>query len=184
MNNVKVFLCTATMLIMFSNVWGFQKNVSQPDCTMPKDVANIINAKYREWKLQTVKDLSDGDRKLWMKYASNSCPGIIKGHFINSKYYDYAVLLVPKNRDKKGLKIIVITRNDNNGTYTSLSVLDAMESYSDGHVLHIMKPGTYENYEGKNIEVKMDGIILEKIESGSIMYYWSNNKFNEIITDD
>lgn len=46
-------------------------------------------------------------------------------------------------------------------------------------------PGTYSGAESSpTVELKMDGIVVEALEAGSIIYYWSNGRFKKIIASE
>jgi hypothetical protein len=58
------------------------------------------------------------------------------------------------------------------------------ETYS-GMVISKAEPGKYSDVEGtKSIQTKLDGVYLEWMEKGAVLYYWSAGRYHRLRVSD
>ncbi|HKD80730.1 MAG TPA: hypothetical protein VKH81_13610 [Candidatus Angelobacter sp.] len=133
-----------------------------------------------------MSDLISGDRALWAKAHPKGCPGIAIGHFEQSNFLTYVVLMVPKPRPTHGFKILILKKLPSGNNYTG-QVLDQSDGeYSaSGLVIAKAPPGKYSDFEGTaQVQVNLDAILVEWIEKASVLYYWENGKYRKVQTSD
>ena len=139
--------------------------------------------------VETPKQLSDmeaDEQQLWLKGPNGkACPGITIGHFESAKELSYAFLLVPKSEPTGGYKIVVFSKGPTGDAY-AWKLLDHAdgETYS-GLVISKADPGKYSDFEGtKSIQTKLDGVYVEWMEKGAVLYYWSAGRYHRLQVSD
>jgi hypothetical protein len=157
------------------------------DCSvdsLPKDISKALRTSFGGWRIQTVKDLDPYDQKLWKSKRLNECPGIANGNFFNRGNQAFALLLVPASvTGFTGYKLIAFSRSDKNGHFFSTVIEDVKNQDSLNLAISRVPPGVYkEPEETKSIQIKTDGIQIEKIEVTTKVYFWRNNHFEYMIT--
>ena len=170
------------LCVLVCHACGCSRINKSRECQLPKNIADYIAANYPNMRTRTIDDLSKDDKMFWSKFSNSECPGMVKGYFQNDKVIDIAVLIVPREKQQKGFKVIVFTIGE--GGYTVTTVLDADQSSSLGQVIHKTKPGTYTDAEGKQIDIQRDGIVIEKIESAATIYYWNGREYMSVDSND
>lgn len=130
-------------------------------------------------------DLSGYDIKLWLEIHPKECPGIVVGHFEQQEHAAYAVLLIPKSGHTASYKIIVLSETSDE---YAVRLLDHAEgnTYSDsGLVISKEPPGTHSEFDNaKSVRLKLDGLNVEWLEKGSVLYYWSHGRYRSVQTGD
>ena len=130
--------------------------------------------------------MESDDQQLWLKGSKpKDCPGIATGHFQSTKELSYALLLVPKSNPNEGHKIIVVSKNETNDSY-DWRLLDHAEGQTySGLVLSKAAPGKYSDWENeKSIQLKLDGIQVEWMEKGAVLYFWSEGRYRKLQISD
>jgi len=142
---------------------------------VPAQVSEALKSKFADWRPKQLSDMEADDQQLWLKGPNGkACPGITIGHFESAKELSYALLLVPKSEPTGGYKVVVFSKGPTGDVYT-WKLLDHAdgETYS-GLVISKADPGKYSDFEGtKSIQTKLDGVYLEWMEKGAVLYYWS-----------
>jgi hypothetical protein len=125
------------------------------------------------------------DQKLWLAARGNACPGMVDGNFETADKTSYALLLVPKSNAAAGYKIIVLGKGASDDSYT-WKLVDHAEAPTDlGLVISKVPPGKYSDWEGnKSIHLKLDGLQVEWMEKGALVYYWSTGQYRRIRLSD
>lgn len=126
------------------------------------------------------------DQQLWLKGSNHKeCPGIATGHFESTESLSYALLLVPKSNPSGGHKIVVFSKDLAKDVYTS-KLLDHAEGQTySGLVISRVGPGKYDDWEGaKSIHTKLDGLLVEWMEKGALLYYWSASHYHKLQVSD
>lgn len=81
-----------------------------------------------------------------------------------------------------GYKLVVFDKMQTANTYVWKLVDHWDEKIYSGVVISKAPPGRYSQFENAKISVttKLDGIYLEFIEKGAILYYWSDGRFKKL----
>ena len=126
------------------------------------------------------------DQQLWLTGPNDKeCPGIAVGHFESVERLSYALLLVPKSNPSGGHKIVIFSKDPAKDVYAS-RLLDHAErqSYS-GLVISKLGPGKYDDWKRvKSIKLKLDGLLVEWMEKGAQLYYWSADGYERLQVSD
>ncbi|HEY2819637.1 MAG TPA: hypothetical protein VGJ06_01245 [Candidatus Acidoferrum sp.] len=160
--------------------------VSCDTAAMPAQVREMLRNKFAGWRPKQLSDMSVEDQKSWLASPSGKfCPGIAIGHFENSKDLSYAVLLLHKSEPTHGYKIIVFSKQADGDIYTS-NLLELSDSEPDSAlVISKVAPGKFPDLETeKSVRTTLDGVIVESLEKGAVLYYWSESHCRRIIISD
>ncbi|HXJ41971.1 MAG TPA: hypothetical protein VNH18_22025 [Bryobacteraceae bacterium] len=153
---------------------------------VPAQVSEALKNKFADWRPKQLSDMEPDDQQLWLKGPNGeACPGITTGHFESTRELSYAFLLVPKSEPTGGYKVVVFSRSLTGGAYVS-KLLDHAdgETYS-GLVISKADPGKYSDFEGtKSIQTKLDGVYVEWMEKGAVLYYWSAGRYHRLQVSD
>jgi hypothetical protein len=153
---------------------------------VPPQVSSALKSKFADWRPKQLSDMEADDQQLWLKGPNaKECPGITIGHFENAKDFSYAVLLVPKAEPTGGYKIVVFSKRATSDAY-AWKLLDHAdgETYS-GLVISKAEPGKYSDFErSKSIQTKLDGVYVEWMEKGAVLYYWSAGRYQRLQVSD
>jgi hypothetical protein len=152
---------------------------------LPSDAKLVIKQRFPNWRPKLLSDLKGYDQKLWLEMRPKECPGIAVGHFERPDQIGYAVLLIPKSGHDANYKIIVLSKAADK---YAVRVLDHSEGNpdSDGGLIISKEPhGRYsEMGNTKSVRLKLDGVNVEWLEKSSVLYYWSQGKYQNIQTSD
>jgi len=156
------------------------------DSALPASVRDLLKAQFPEWRPKQVSDMDADDQQLWLTAVhGKECPGIAVGHFETADEFSYAILLVPKSNPGGGHKVVVVSKGAPKSAYT-WKLLDHAEGQTySGLVICKAPPGKYSDWENtKSIRLKLDGIQVEWMEKGSVVYFWSEGRYHKIQTTD
>lgn len=163
-----------------------QGSSSREAAALPAQINELLKSKFAQWRPKLISDMQPDDQQLWLKGPNaKECPGITIGHFESAKELSYAVLLVPKSEPTGGYKIVVFSKGASGDTY-AWKLLDHAdgETYS-GLVISKADPGKYADFEGtKSIHTKLDGVYVEWLEKGAVLYYWSAGRYRTLQLSD
>jgi hypothetical protein len=172
------------ILLALAPVSRGQSNLCE-DGVLPSKAKQLLDQRFRDWRPKYTSDLSAHDKKLWLETHPKECPGIAVGHFEQPDRAAYAILLVPKSAHTASYKIIVLS--DMAGEY-AMRLLDQAEgsTYSDsGLIISKETHGRFSDFGNtKSVRLKLDGVNVEWIEKGSVLYYWSRGSYRSLQTSD
>lgn len=153
---------------------------------IPAQVRELAKSKFAQWRPKQISDMEADDQQLWLKGPNGkACPGITIGHFESAKELSYGFLLVPKSEPTGGYKVVVFSKTPTGDAY-AWKLLDHAdgETYS-GLVISKADPGKYSDFERtKSIQTKLDGVYLEWMEKGAVLYYWSAGRYHRLQVSD
>ncbi len=145
---------------------------------VPKPVAHALSHAVPEWEVIDLSQLSEKHQDLWRKRHSQVCPGIAEGKFTPKAMKSFAVLLSKQQDGEPYLQVVLLTPAVRG--YDMLQVTPPSGAEGD-NVLTTAQPGRYRGVDGKTVDIRLNGIILEQLESGSVLFYWRNEKFHSLI---
>jgi len=179
----QVLLLSAIGVMALMSVRSLRAQTSNP-CTevkLPAPVVESIKTKFSGWRPKQISDLAADDQQLWLKAHRDECPGMAVGHFESSDQLSYGVLLVPQSKPTGGYNLLVFNRMANGDVYVWKSLDHAEAAYS-GLVISKVPPGQYSHYDNASIsaKTKLDSILLEWIEKGAYLYYWSAGRYKKL----
>jgi hypothetical protein len=153
---------------------------------LPASAQKLLSAKFSEWRPKLVSDMDTDDQQLWMTAThGKECPGIVTGHFETADELSYAILLVPKSNPNAGYRVGVLTKGTPNNDY-AWKLIDHAETQADpGLVISKAPSGKYSDWDGnKSVRLKLDGIQVEWMEKGAVLYFWSAGQYHRIRVSD
>jgi len=152
---------------------------------LPTPAQQLLTVKFSQWRPKLVSDMDTDDQKIWLAARGNACPGMATGKFETADKTSYALLLVPKSNTGAGYKIIVLGKDASDDSY-AWRLVDHAETPADlGLVISKVPPGKYSDWEGnKSIQLKLDGLQVEWMEQGALVYYWSRGQYRSIRVSD
>jgi hypothetical protein len=154
---------------------------------LPSPVKELLKTKFSNWKIMQLSDMDQDDRDLWLKGPNGKlCPGLAVGHFDNAETPSYALLLISRSIPGGDYKIVIFSKNVPEDTY-SWRLLD----HGDGEcaycgiVISRVLPGKYHDWEGaKSIRIKLDGLLVEWLEKGAVLYFRSAGQYRKLQVSD
>jgi hypothetical protein len=185
-----ILRCLALMLlpvVCFAARSGQTERAAVCDSsTLPASAQKLLAARFSEWRPKLVSDMDTDDQQLWLTAThGKECPGIVAGHFETADEHSYAVLLVPKSNSSEGYKVGVLSKGSADKDY-AWKLIDHAETQADpGLVISKAPSGKYSDWEGnKSVRLKLDGIQLEWMEKGAVLYFWSEGQYHRIRVSD
>jgi hypothetical protein len=156
------------------------------DSALPAPVRNLLSAKFSEWRPKQVSDMDPDDQQLWLTAVhGKKCPGIAVGHFETADEISYAILLVPKANPNGGHKVVVVSKAAPKRAYI-WTLLDHGEGQTySGLIISKVGPGKYSDLENdESIQLKLDGIQVEWLGKGAVIYFWSESRYRKVVVSD
>lgn len=152
---------------------------------LPKSISETLSTSYAEWRVKTVDDLESYDRELWLKNNPHDCPGFTSGHFVDSTDRSFAVLLVPKEPDANGFKVIVFSKPDCQSPYIPRVIAESKSQNSASMVIYRVPPGTYSDAEQtRRVQIQLDSFQVEILEASATLYFWQGGRFQHLQTSE
>ena len=153
---------------------------------LPPQIGSELKSRFAGWRPKQLSDLDADNQRVWLESPNGkACPGIAIGHFESAKQTSYAVLLVPESRPTHGYKIVVLSKDSNEKLYVSTLLEKADEETYSGLVIMKVKPGAFSDLEtSQEIQTKLDGVVVEWLEKGAVLYYWSSGRYRRISISD
>jgi len=156
------------------------------EAVLPATVTELLKEKFPHWRPKQVSDIDADNRQLWLEGPNaEACPGIAIGHFESAKELSYALLLVPKSEPTGGYKVVVFSKSPTADAYTWKLLDHADGETFSGLVISKADPGKYSDFERtKSIQTKLDGVYVEWMEKGAVLYYWSAGRYHRLQVSD
>ena len=102
------------------------------------------------------------------------------GHYERRSELSYAFSLKPRDPRKTGWQLIVIGRTAQ-GTYRD-RVLGQTEERVPPYVIYTVPPEEYTDaFETESVRLKLDGIQVEQLEAGGMLFYWRDGQYRSLI---
>jgi hypothetical protein len=153
---------------------------------LPAQVREMLRNKFAGWRPKQLSDLGADDQKVWLQGPSGkSCPGIAIGHFQSATELSYAFLLLRESGPAHGYQIVIFSKQADGDTYTS-NLLDHSDAEPDSSlVISKADPGKFSDLESeKSVRTKLDSVIVEWLEKGAVLYYWTADRYRRIVISD
>jgi len=179
-------LLFGTLGLVHTQVSPTQNATACDDSALPASVRDFLNAKFPEWRPKQVSDMDTDDQQLWFTAVhGKECPGLAVGHFETPDELSYAILLVPKSNPSGGHKVVVVSKGAPKSVFT-WKLLDHAEGQTySGLVISKAAPGKYSDWENtKSIRLRLDGIQVEWMEKGAVLYFWSEGRYRKLRVSD
>ena len=146
---------------------------------LPGQAQKAVTKKLKHWKVLTVADLPADDREIWEDDYDEKCPGITAGHFGPNQSQAYAVTLVRAMNGALYQTLVLVAEKNHRYQVTTLSRSQRVARPS---IVRKLPGGTYSSAEGEmQIDAASDVIAYETIEAGTIIYYWNNGRYKNLI---
>jgi hypothetical protein len=181
MNRTSISALTILFLSLFLPGRSFGQHVCSVE-EIPLDVRNLLKQKFPGWAIVTVSDLRSDDQQIWRRAHPRACPGYTVGNFRDADHLSYAFNLFRKDREHT-LETLFVIDSDEQGQ--KLRVLSEPTKVAYLSVTSKPPPGKYGSADGtKRITAPFSVISYEAIESGELLYYWSNGRYHSVLTSD
>jgi hypothetical protein len=146
---------------------------------LPPQVKKTVAAKLKKWKVVTVADLAADDREIWENGYEEKCPGITAGQFAPQPSRSWAVTLIRSSRGALYQTLVLVAEKNQRYQVTTLSPSRKVARPS---IVRRLPGGSYSSARGESeIDAAFDVIGYETIEAGTIIYFWSNNKYRSLV---
>ncbi|MGB8457559.1 MAG: hypothetical protein WCE50_07555 [Candidatus Acidiferrum sp.] len=187
------FALTPSISLLFLLVTGLAAKAKASDpcgpSALPKEIQTILARNYPDWQPEKLENLYEDDRRFWTDAHPADCPGIAIGHFESKNELSYALLSISKpDRKLPGLRILVFSRPAASAPYVPhvISKWNVGPFYENSdQVISTVPPGHYEEAQGPHkVQTDLDGILYEVLEKGTLQYYWTNGRYQELATSD
>jgi len=154
------------------------------ESTLPQGVRAELAGQFAEWRLQTAADLVADYRKAWAEKHAGDCPGIAPGNFESKSEQSYALLLIPREKGKRGYRLAVF-RAGKAESYSFTLLEQSDETLPSDSAIFRIQPGLQFNEEKfAAFKLKTDAIYVETFEKGGYIYYWKRGKFERVLESD
>jgi len=146
---------------------------------LPGQAQKAVTKKLKHWKVLTIADLPADDREIWEDDYDEKCPGITAGQFGPNHAQAYAVTLVRFMNGALYQTLVLVAEKNQRYQVTTLS---RPQKVARPSIVRKLPGGTYSSAEGEmQIDAGSDVIAYETIEAGTIIYYWNNGKYKNLI---
>lgn len=183
---MRVPFIAALLSLVAANVFSAVQESKSEQLVLPTQIQTLLTASFPQWRPKQLSDMDADDQQLWLNGPNGSqSPGITVGHFEATGELSYAVLLVPKSDPSGGYKILVFSNGLEKGTFT-WKLLDHADGQTySGLVISKAGPGKYSDVEDrKSVHLKLDGVYVEWMEKGAVLYYWSESRYHKLAVSD
>lgn len=182
----KLFQIRLICALCFVSLFGAKILHAEGPCDssrQPAEVMKFLESKYPAWKMETLADLGESYKKMWLKKHQEDCPGFASGQFHGmGKDESYVVLLLPRDSKSHGFKLIVLTKTIS-GAFSAGVLESSTESTTTPVVVSRVAPGKYfDAARWKDIQTDTDLIFVEQLEVAGRLYYWRQGRFARITT--
>jgi hypothetical protein len=167
------------LIVLLVGVANAQQGPSTCQDRLPEKLRSEITKKFRSSKIEETSDLAPEYREMWVKAHSSDCPGVAVGKYKGAGRSLFGVLLVSTDPAKPGAKLLVVDPASGNRFLVLETVGIATAS---PNVIYTLPPGAYADPEGgQKVRIPYDGVVLEQLEVGSILYYYRAGTFHKLI---
>lgn len=147
---------------------------------LPGDVQTFLQETLPSWRIIELADLREDQRRIWVDNRSTQCPGVVSGRFLEGGQEAYAVLLHSRRDATSQEKVLVLQRRQGQVTSRAIDEWDDPPTGSRA-VIWKLGPGKYASGDGsKEVRTRLDAVVVEFIPEGSVMYYWSGDRFRSL----
>jgi hypothetical protein len=164
-----------------SLAWGQQVSSACRQDGLSEKVQGEIAERFPNTKIEDISDLASEYRAMWLKAHASECPGIATGRYKGGNVDLFAILVLSTDRGKPGVKLLLVNPAARVGE--RVKVLDTVQiPTSTPNVIYTLPPGVYSDAEGtEKVRIPYDGVVLEQLEVGSILYYYRNGALKKLI---
>ena len=173
-----ILLGLASMLVPVAYT---QQGESACQGRLPEKLLTEIKQAFPNSKIEETGDLTSEYREMWVKAHASQCPGLTEGNYKGTDQNLFAVLLLSKEPEKPGARLVIV--NPAASGSNRFKVLETVKiATASPNVIFTLPPGQYSDPEGLHkVRTRFDGIVLEQLEVGSILYYYRGGAFHKMI---
>jgi hypothetical protein len=165
------------LLLVFGLVAG--GGVSPPPCAALPTEARQYLAENPGWRVLTLYDLSEDDRKLWVKHHRDACPGAARARLAAEKDV-YALALLSRRNGHLAERLIFI---DMTAPKAAPEVIESTDAASDLFVVWKVAPGASEDVvTGAKKTLRDESFIYEQMEAQATQYYFAGGRYRRLTT--
>jgi hypothetical protein len=171
------FLPRALAILTAIHVAGTAGAAAGP-CTPPASIATYLKT-HAGWHILDVSDLDKDSRSFWREEHSGKCPGLTRVVVDETHLTSFGLALVSDRGGKVVQKIILLQAKPGGG-YNIRTLMAASEG--KGLVIWRQPPLRMKDYfgSGRSVSTRYDGVVIERPESASRLYYLRNGKVRMI----
>lgn len=152
---------------------------SSCESALPPQVKKAVTSKLKGWKILTIADLTHDDQEIFADSYEEQCPGFAAGQFAPGQSPAYAVTLI---RSRNGaLSQTLLLAAQKKGRY-QVTTLSPQQRVSSPSIVRKLPRGNYSSPQGDTqIAAAFDVIAYEKIQAGTVIFYWSDGKYRSLV---
>lgn len=165
---------------------GVKRNAVTCDTgCLPKAIFEVLKKSFPEWRIKRMDDFDSLHQDVWIKARPGECPGFVSGHFQDNATTDYVLLLVPKQSEGTDYKVVLFSKHGNNTNLKPFVITTESNQILERVAISKVPAGNYsEAEEVAKIKLMYDGIQVANLEAGSMVYYWSNERFQKFVASE
>lgn len=169
---------TCLALCVFLVLCAIDAHGTETRACTTNDVVTSYLKSNPVWSIVDLSDLSSDDRNLWQRYHQGLCPGMASGR-LDSNHTWYALALLNRTKGKVQEKLILLKID---GQTVTTYLLSASQVIVEPFVVWRTGPGKYLDYRSeKQIVIRHDSFVYEKMESASVQFYLHNGRIHKLI---
>lgn len=166
-------------LLIFFALCTIGARASEAGACVPNEVVLSYLKSHPDWSIVDLANLSSDDRQLWIQHHPGLCPGMASGKLDSSARTWYALAMLKRANDKVYEKVVLLTESNRGVTSRILSV---PQDVTSPFVVWRIGPGTFLDYHtGKEVTIKFDSFVYEKLESASVQYYLRGGHIRKLV---
>ncbi len=136
-----------------------------------------VQAGYPAFRLSSITDLSDDERRLFDSEGTGSCPGLARGRFFGGPEDSFVLLLRARKE-----AVVIVARPENRHWR-----LFELQRIPDGFVSAVFAepPGEFQDAgTGKRYSSRTPAVHVVKYESTSVIFIWKDSRFQPVFLKD
>ena len=174
-----------SLTVLMAGVLPAARRPPKDFCASPplmEPVKKLLSLKYyQRWRPIALGDLPKPHQRMWRRSLNRfDCPGIAMGHFEQKNELSYAFSMKPRDPRQTGWRLVVISKT-RQGDYRD-RVLGQTDERVPPYVIYVVPPEEYTDaFETESIRLKLDGLQVEQMESGAMLFYWKEGQYRSLI---
>lgn len=180
---MKRYLFTAglfcTQLLSAAPGSGGAEKVMSCAALLPHEASAKLESAYKGWNVLEYDQLYPHQQEIW----GARCPGVAVGQFKGPGEIGYAVVIVNQTKDAKQAKLLLVEKQKTGYTIQLLREQSEVPSYP---VVHKEPPGVYREFYDRESTVRVanDAFVYEHLEATAMLFYYKDEKYQELLISD
>ena len=148
---------------------------------LPDSLITRLANEYPGWKVVELPDFQADDQAILRRAHLEECPGVAMGRF-DGKHDAYAVTLWRRG-DLPRQMLVVLTPSSTRGV-EKIEQISGPEEVATLSFVAQVPPGSVESVDGTKTSIKYDGVKLETLEVGVLIYYFDGHRYHSVLVSE